>query len=385
MTTSRRGVLKVLGGSAVILAAGAGGFVATRDPSAARVPWAQAGAAYPDPIRQALSYAILAPNPHNQQPWMVDLEGPRSATLYCDLDRRLPATDPFDRQIVIGLGCFLELARLAALESGHLARIDAFPEGAPAPRLDGRPVARIRLETPSAPPQTDPLFGFVPARRSNKEPFDTGRALSQGALDSLRAAVGTGLRAAASNDGATVTALRDLTWRGHAVEATTKAAFQESIDLMRIGKAEIEANPDGIDLGGPMMELLKMAGIMTPDQLADPASRAFAEGMAIYREILASAMGYLWLVSPGNSRRDQLATGAAYLRANLKATELGLGIHPISQTLQEYPEMSALYDEINGRLGIAPPERLQILARLGYGPEVAASPRWPLESKIRAS
>src|SRR5438045_2022375 len=41
----------------------------------------------PDPadhdIRMiVLSYALLAPNPHNKQPWIIDLTGPRQFDLY---------------------------------------------------------------------------------------------------------------------------------------------------------------------------------------------------------------------------------------------------------------------------------------------------------------
>ena len=91
---------------------------------------------------RALSYAVLAPNPHNRQPWLVDLAEPDVATLYCDLDRRLPQTDPLDRQITIGLGCFLELFVLAAAQEGYASAISLFPQGSATPRLDARPVAR---------------------------------------------------------------------------------------------------------------------------------------------------------------------------------------------------------------------------------------------------
>lgn len=59
--------------------------------------------------RWALGFAILAPNPHNRQPWLVDLAYPDEIRLYVDRDRVLPETDPPGRQIVIGHGAFLEL------------------------------------------------------------------------------------------------------------------------------------------------------------------------------------------------------------------------------------------------------------------------------------
>ena len=103
-------------------------------------PWRAAPASTAtDPRLRAAAWAVLAPNPHNRQPWLMRLDGTDTMTLFCDLDRRLPETDPFDRQILIGLGAFLELFRLALLEQGLDASITPFPEGEPQPRLDARP------------------------------------------------------------------------------------------------------------------------------------------------------------------------------------------------------------------------------------------------------
>ena len=55
---NRRSFLKVIGGGVILAAAGLGGWAATRDPAAARLPWAEAGQ-NADPVRRALSWAIL--------------------------------------------------------------------------------------------------------------------------------------------------------------------------------------------------------------------------------------------------------------------------------------------------------------------------------------
>ena len=44
--------------------------------------------------------------------------------------------------------------------------------------------------------------------------------------------------------------IKSLTWEAWMVEVTTYRTMKESVDLFRKGKLEIEANPDGIDLGG---------------------------------------------------------------------------------------------------------------------------------------
>lgn len=120
---------------------------------------------FTDPRLQALSYAILAPNPHNRQPWLVELRGEHELVLYCDLDRTLPETDPEGRQIVIGLGCFLELLRLAASEQGQIAEIDTFPEGSAPDRLTATPIARVIFRRDQG-VRPDPLMKQVLKRRS---------------------------------------------------------------------------------------------------------------------------------------------------------------------------------------------------------------------------
>lgn len=45
-------------------------------------------------LRVFVSYAILAPSPHNVQPWRVKLTGPSALDLYVDPTRLLPETDP---------------------------------------------------------------------------------------------------------------------------------------------------------------------------------------------------------------------------------------------------------------------------------------------------
>ena len=369
--STRRNVLMLVGGGVVVAAAAGGGYIATRGPSeAAREPWRRAGA-YDEFRRRALSYALLAPNPHNRQSWRVKLEGQEALTLFCDLDRRLPATDPFDRQITIGCGAFLELLVLAAGHEGYSATITPFPEGEDMKTLDRRPVAHVAFTRGGATP--DPLFAQVLARRSNKEVYEA-RDVSAAALQQI-AEAGRVFSVSSGSVGNTNLAarLRDLTWRAHLKEVTTPAANQESVDLMRIGAAEVTANPDGIELEGPLFEAGRLVGVMTRETMADPGSTAFQQGLALYRAMAMSGRAFGWLTNDNQSRIDQINAGRAYVRMNLKATELGLGVHPWSQALQEYVEMTELYREVHDLL--AEGRRIQMLYRIGHGPKVGPTPR----------
>lgn len=112
-----------------------------------------------------------------------------------------------------------------------------------------------------------------------------------------------------------------------------------------------------------------------------PKCRVARSADAAFVENMQTAMGHIWQVTPTNTRLDQIRAGFDWVRINLAATELGLGMQPLSQALQEYPEMSDLYDDIHGRL--APDGgTVQMWARVGYGPDIMPTPRWRLEDKI---
>ena len=293
---------------------------------------------FADPRLQALSYAILAPNPHNRQPWLAELRGEHELVLYCDLDRTLPETDPDGRQIVIGLGCFLELLRLAASEQGQITEIDTFPEGSAPDRLTATPITRVTFRQDQG-ARLDPLFKQVLKRRYNKEPFDLRKPGASSDLRVLNKAARIYSGVASTNDPARVATLRDLTWWAMETELRTPRANLESVGLMRIGKAEIEANPDGTDLGGSFLETLSLLGGLTREALADPNSTAFLQGLDLLRGLTGTAMVHIWVVTEDNSRNAQLTAGRTRLRVNLKATELGLSLQPLSQALEKYREV----------------------------------------------
>lgn len=377
MTLSRRKTLALIGGGVILAATASLGAIATRQPRTALLPWGQAGRGE-DARHRALSWALLAPNPHNRQPWLVDLREDGVVTLHVDTAKLLPHTDPFSRQITIGLGCFLELMRMAASHDGYRVEITPFPEGFDDRALDARPVARA-VFTADAGAMPDPLFAHALARRSNKEPYDLARPLPEDMLETLAVAK-------TARFGGTLVAKEVADWRAFThealrIEIETPHTYKESVDLFRIGRTEVDANPDGIDFTGPLFEVLGATGLMTRESVLDASSQAYKAGLDAVYANTDTAMGHVWLVTDGNSRPDQIATGADWLRVNLAATAAGVAFQPLSQALQEYAEMAKLYADLHARL--APTGgTVQMLARIGYGPEVAPSPRWPLEAKI---
>lgn len=382
MQAERRRFIRTLGSAAVIAAAPA-------LPACAPVPeeaiegWRLAGAE-PELRRKLVSYAILAPNPHNRQPWLVDLRREGEITLHCDLERLLPMTDPHGRQILIGHGCFLELLALAATAFGQRAEIALFPEGEPGmERLDERPVARVRLTAEAG--SRDPLFGQILARGTYRNPFAAKTVPSAQLQALVAAAARPGVEARSTQDPALVARLNEILVRAWDIEQDTPRTWKESVDLTRVGADEIRRHRDGISLGGTLMELLRMLGQMTPEKAMDRDSAYFSGGKKRVKEWVPTTSSWLWLVTSAQGRAAQIAAGRAFARLQLKAAELGLVSQPPSQVLQEYAEMRALQRDFETLVGQKPGEKVQMLVRAGYADSAPVrSPRRALVGFMRS-
>lgn len=172
---NRRNFIRVVGQSSIAAATVSVGACATSSgfPSAAVEAW-QGPTTETEPRRRALAYAITAPNPHNLQPWLVDLSEPNVITLLTNPERVLPETDPFGRQILIGHGAFLELMVIALAELGFAAQVTLWPQGELAPQIANwsnqaglkRPIARIVLAPGGV---KDPLFAQILKRHTPKD------------------------------------------------------------------------------------------------------------------------------------------------------------------------------------------------------------------------
>lgn len=376
MAASRRNFILGAGGTLALVAV-AGTWRVTRMPEKAIEPW-QLDPEPPADVRlDAFRHAILAPNPHNRQPWLIRLEGDNSALISCDLHKRLPETDPFDRQIVIGFGTFIELARIAAAERGVRMDLSPFPEGEPQPRLDARPVARLTFVADET-VRRDPLHKEIPRRRTNREIYSSS-------VPGIRqlAALQAGDVNMISNP-SLLGRLRAITVAAISDEMNTHRTMMETVRLLRIGRDEVDAAGDGLALTGPMIEATRLLGLTSRATLADPTSTAFKIGLDGQRVVYDSVPAALWISTQGNTRADQLDAGRRYVRATLRAAALGLAIHPMSQSLQEYPEMAGHFNAVHALLGVSRDHRIQMLARVGLAPPVAPAARLPLQSHLVA-
>ncbi len=381
----RRAFIRLVGGGAVLAAGGLLAGCSAQMPEVAVQAWSRAQGET-DTRRFMLAHALLAPNPHNRQPWIADLREAGRIHLVCDGERLLPETDPFGRQILIGCGAFLELAVIAAAQRGLAVTVELFPQGAPADNElpKGSRVATLTLgEAGSAKP--DPLFAQIARRHTLKSAYAAGRPLPEALVRSWSETAGAyGLRSGVVAGDAAMDPIRRITREAYEIEAITARTWLESARLMRIGPDAIATHRDGISLNSPMVRTVHTLGLFDPMEVPARGSKSMERIMDHWKPY-ETGSGYLWMASPGNARVAQVGAGRAYVRAHLQATAAGVEMHPLSQALQEFAEMRGPREAVHKALGVdTSRETLQMLSRVGFATQPGGpSPRRDLNTLLR--
>ena len=389
----RRSFMRLVGGGTVAAATAAITGCSTDFPAEALAPW-QGPGNEPDVRRWALAHAILAPSPHNRQPWLADLREANAINLHVDRTRLLPETDPWFRQIMIGQGTFIEALVLALQARGQAPTVNLFPEGEFKPReVDDRPVAHVSYSPGAPPPTRDPLFAQLLQRCTAKIDYDTSRPVQPATLEGLRSALtDPGVHFGASLDAERVARLRTLCWESAQVELLTPRTVMESVRLTRVGPGEIVLHRDGISINSMVPRIANAFGAFDREHPPESGSTAYKQMMSRFEGHSRTAMGFVWLSTPtaqhrtgGTLRSAEVAAGRAYMRLQLKATELGLQVHPMSQAPQEFAEMKTHYDELHRMLVGKPSEEetVQMFCRIGHCASTQHQPRRGVDAILR--
>ena len=263
-----------------------------------------------------------------------------------------------------------------AATHGYRADVTLFPDGEPETTLDARPFATIHL-IPDTTVQSDPLFEAVLKRRTDRRPYDAKRPISVADVTTLRAAIGNlpvdfgliGHVNDQASDTMRLTTIRTIVREAWRIELSTEKAMMESLRVLRIGSDEIDRYRDGIALTKPMPLFLAKTGLFDRNQFPSPDSGAITAQIKSFEALTEGTPAYLWLVTKGNRRTQQIEAGRAYVRVNLAATQLKIALHPNEQALQEYPEVASQYQAIHTLLEAPTPHyTVQMLARAGYLP-----------------
>lgn len=267
----------------------------------------------------AVSAAILAPSLHNSQPWRFHIAAD-ALDVSADPDRQPGISDPTGRATRLACGAAAANAHLALAAAGFSTRVLIDPD-------DLQPDLLIRLEPTgfaSATPRDVALADAIPRRRSNRLPF-TGTPVPASAIAALRAAA-----------------------RAH-------DAWLEVL----IGQWPLTFVTEIVDTADRVLD-----DIPGYAEESAPRDDSFRPAVGLDGEPVVMVLG-----TADDSPHRQLLAGMALQHVLLTATDAGLSVSLRSAPI-EVPAARELL-----RQGLRCPGAPQIVARVGYAPPGAATPR----------
>lgn len=310
-------------------------------------------------FRTAIGMAVRAPSVHNTQPWRWRLSS-SAIELRADHDRRLGATDPTLRALLLSCGAALHHLQIALAVLGRRARIEYLPDPADPDRL-----ARITV-TPRPATDADIALGAALMNRQSDRRRYGPRPVPQG---NVRAVSET-----ASAFGAAARQVPPML--RHTLSRTTHtAAIRHAADPGYLRELERWSGRIGAPDGVPA------ANTPPPRPGDDIVPRAFAQPRLADTNPSADASEWLVVCTPSDDRRSQLRAGQAVSALLLTATSLGLASCVQTEPLGMADLRAAIRSEV-----LHDCAHPQAMVRLGWAPAGAGplpfTPRRDIEDVI---
>ena len=307
-------------------------------------------------LRFLIRYAVLAPSSHNAQPWRFHIAGDR-VEIHADEERRLPISDPDDRELLLSLGACIANLRVAAAHFGFETTV-AYEQ----------PVTIALRETCGPDRSLARLFRAIPERRTNRRQFEE-RAIDDPELAALCDFIDANpdaLRFIVPHDQPRIA---ELVAKADCILMQRESWRAELADWMRPNESDA-----GDGIAGDAF------GIPGPVSALGPwMMRRFDLGpaQAAHDRDLAQRASGLIVVTAHDDRVSLLKTGEMLERLLLELTRLQISYSFLNQPI----EVDELRSELWSMIRTSRPP--QLLLRIGYAREaVRPMPRRPVDAVV---
>jgi nitroreductase len=322
-------------------------------------------------LTRILHYASLAPSGHNSQPWHVKLVEDGKLIISVDSDRRLPAVDPNNREVMLSLGAFVENLSLAAGQMGYEAEIEI---------KAGNPFDQEILEVTlrKARPVPYPLERIT-SRMTAKHGYRS-TDLRKGDVDALSEPLG-GRLFYFPRGSEHARCIQDGTVESFRVQTDRDEAQRELVRWLRLSREAEEKHRDGLTTESMEIRGLKgwyVRNLTSPEDFMKKSMRKRSVEQAA--RLAAEGGGWFVITSPGSSVTDLIEAGRGFERMALLARERGVAIHPMTQILEEEIGRGSIASHHDA--GMLP----QFVLRVGYLDKYPdpVSPRRPVGWFVRS-
>ena len=298
-----------------------------------------------------LHYASLAPSGHNAQPWYVKVVNRGEWIIGADPERRLPTVDPNNREVMLSIGAFAENLSIAAAVQGYKAEMEVIASSTFDEDI-------IRVSMIKAKPIDYSLQRLTTRRtvkhgyRSNEIRSDDVRALSK-PLEGRLVYFPRGSDHAKCIEKCTVESFRRQTYRDD--------AQRELASWTRFSNQEAREHRDGLTPEG--MEIKGFAGWYVRNFMKkqDVLKERFKKtSVDLITKLAGQGAGWFIITSEGGGVSDLIETGRRFERMVLMAREHKIGVHPMTQCLEEKTGQNEI--ALNHPPNVIP----QFVLRVGY-------------------
>ena len=298
-----------------------------------------------------LNYASLAPSGHNSQPWRVKIVETHKWIIAADPERRLPAVDPNNREVMLSLGAFAENLALAAGSFGLRAAMQVI-----AGTSFDQDIIEVTLKE-SKPEDYD--LQRITRRMTAKHGYLPDEIKSED-LTALSAHM-EGYLFYFPRGTEHARCIEESVIENFRIQANRDDAQQELVKWVRLSNEDARRHRDGLTTES--MEIRGVRGwflrnFFKPADFMKPGSRE--QGIRLAEKLAQQGGGWLIITGKGNRVEDWIDTGRKFERLALMARERHIGIHPMTQCLEEKSGQKQITD--NHEAGVIP----QFVLRVGY-------------------
>jgi hypothetical protein len=307
--------------------------------------------------RFLLNYAMLAPSEYNTQPWLFRIHD-TYVEIYADRARRLPVLDPDERELMISCGAAYQNLRIALHHFGYQETLEFLYD-----QSKTGLVASIRMGMrASFPPEENALFSAITHRRTNRHAFED-RPVPTVLLEDLKLLTGReGARLHIIQDEQTREKVTNLIVAGDRTQWTSPQFRQElAAWLATRGRKSRDGLPGYTGAKG------SLAGSVSPFVVR--TFNLWREEVARDRQLTGAAPVLAVLSTYSDTSGDWFLAGQTIEKVLLYICAEGLQASFVNQPI-EVPTLRVWLCNI-----LESTEHPQAIIRLGYGSEVAPTPR----------
>jgi hypothetical protein len=259
---------------------------------------------------------------------------------------------------------------LAGRKLGYNITMDLFPDGeyaknATFEELRQKRVAHVVLETMAK--QEDPLYARMFEPDTSRVAYEKN-SVSPADVDALTAQdTYPDIRIISIVTGEKYEKMQNFITTSARTETGVDRVMNESGNLFRVNEREKNMYRYGFSFEGSGMSGITMQALQTlvtvfPGMNSPETSKK----MFLDQTDLAAEnnSGFFLIVTSTNDRVSQFHAGILYSKMQLEAGSRGLAVQPMTQSIEEYPEMIPTHNEIHKEM-VNEGETIQMLFRIG--------------------